>query len=508
MSDKTFGTRTKNAWKKFRHTISYKLSIYIVILMALSLLIISVLSGVFGESFYTQSKQRAIKEIYDTTYSIGKKNGFTNSNSISRMTRMCEKNSASVIIVNSQGQVLYAFGQDDSLRTRYRDVFFGNNLYQNENNDIIEQNDKYKLQSTIDKQSGLKYYELTGQIDQNNFMLIRISVENFKESISITNRFYLILGIPILIILTILIILLTRRYTVPLLKLSRISKKMSNLDFDTKYEGPNKDEIGELGESMNEMSDKLETTITELKEANIELAKDIKLKEEIDEARKEFISNVSHELKTPIAIIQGYAEGLQDGVLDNPEDMKYYCSVISDEANKMNQMVKGLLELNKLENGNIKMNIVRFDIVSVAKAIINRMGMVAKQKDVEIKLEAPESVDVWADEFQIEEVIMNYLNNAFNHVDDNKNIKVEITPKNDIVRVAVFNSGQPIPEESLEHIWDKFYKVDKARTREYGGSGIGLSIVKATMDAHDQKCGVENKADGVKFWFELDAKNN
>ena len=223
--------------------------------------------------------------------------------------------------------------------------------------------------------------------------------------------------------------------------------------------------------------------------------------------RKEFISNVSHELKTPIALIQGYAEGLQESISDNPEDMDYYCDVIIDEAGKMNKMVKNLLTLNQLEFGDGSVNMERFDIISVIAGVIHSMQIKANEKQVNIEFNQMEPIYVWADEFQIEEVITNYLSNALNHVDENRIIQVKIQEKNGIVRVSVFNTGKNIPENELDNIWVKFYKVDKARTRAYGGNGIGLSIVKAIMDRHEKKRGAINRPDGVEFWFELDCKS-
>jgi signal transduction histidine kinase len=173
----------------------------------------------------------------------------------------------------------------------------------------------------------------------------------------------------------------------------------------------------------------------------------------------------------------------------------------------MNKMVKNLLALNQIEFGNSPVNMERFDIVSVIKGIISSMNLQAKKKDVNIQFNHEKSVYVWADEFQIEEVITNYLINAINHVDENKIIKVEIIEKNGIVRVAVFNTGKNIPDEDIDNIWIKFYKVDKARTRSYGGNGIGLSIVKAIMDRHGKEYGVRNTENGVEFWFDLDCNN-
>lgn len=237
------------------------------------------------------------------------------------------------------------------------------------------------------------------------------------------------------------------------------------------------------------------------------MQKDIEKKIQIDEMRKEFLSNVSHELKTPIALIQGYAEGLYDNINDDSESREFYCEVIMDEADKMNKMVKKLLTLNQIEFGNNQVNFEHFDIVQVVRTVINSATLLAKQKEAQIEIDDYPQIYVWADEYMIEEVVTNYVSNAINHVDGEKKIKVSLKKTDKVVRVSVFNTGKCIPEEELDKIWIKFYKVDKARTREYGGSGIGLSIVKAIMESMNQKCGVLNHEDGVEFWFELDIEN-
>ena len=280
---------------------------------------------------------------------------------------------------------------------------------------------------------------------------------------------------------------------------------MSELDFEVRYTGSSEDEIGVLGNSMNTLSEKLKEAIGELKTANNELQRDIEEKIRIDETRKDFIANVSHELKTPIALIQGYAEGLTEGMAQDPESRDYYCDVIMDEANKMNKMVKQLLTLTALEFGNDMPVMERFDIVTLIKGILSSAGILLQQKGASVVFGQEAPVWVWADEFKIEEVITNYLNNAMNHLEGEKRIEIRLEKNGDEVRITVFNTGQHIPEEDIGNLWTKFYKVDKARTREYGGSGIGLSIVKAIMDSHNKDCGVVNVDGGVEFWFTLDS---
>lgn len=227
----------------------------------------------------------------------------------------------------------------------------------------------------------------------------------------------------------------------------------------------------------------------------------------MEDMRNEFLGNVSHELKTPIALIQGYAEGLKEGVSDDPESREFYCDVIMDEASKMNLMVKNLLTLNQLEFGNDEVTFERFDVSKLIQGVIQSCEILIQQADAKIDFIGESPVYVWADEFKTEQVIRNYLTNAIHHVDNERRIEVRVLSKDDIVRVTVFNSGHPIPQEDLAKLWDKFYKVDKAHTREYGGNGIGLSIVKAIMESFHQKYGVRNFDNGVEFWFELDGKS-
>ena len=266
------------------------------------------------------------------------------------------------------------------------------------------------------------------------------------------------------------------------------------------------DEVGVLGNSMNMLSETLEQALAELKEANTELKKDLEKKEQIDAMRKEFLSNVSHELKTPIALIQGYAEGLNENISDDPESREFYCEVIMDEASKMNKLVKNLLTLNQLESGKDAPVMERFDIVSLIRGVLGSMHIMIEQKEATVIFEETEPVYVWADEFKIEEVVTNYTSNALNHLDGERKVEIKVLQEEDCVKVTVFNTGTPIPEEDIPNLWNKFYKVDKARTREYGGSGIGLSIVKAIMESMNQEYGVQNFDNGVEFWFTLDRK--
>lgn len=364
--------------------------------------------------------------------------------------------------------------------------------------------EKYSIFSLYDVRMESKYIELVGKLSSGEIILMRSNVESMQESVKVANKFLLYAGLASALVISVIMFFVSRRFTKPILKLAQISKEMSELNFDVKYEAKSKDEFGTLGNSMNVLSEKLEQTISELKSANNELQVDIERKTRAEEVRKDFLSNVTHELKTPIALIQGYAEGLKDNINESPEEREFYCDVIIDEAAKMNSLVKKLLTLNQLEYGTAPLEFSRFDLTAVIRAVLNSVEILATQKEVSICFSETEPVYVWADEYMVEEVLTNYISNAFHHVTGEKRIEVKIIPTENRVRVSVFNTGTPIPEEDIDNVWIKFYKVDKARTREYGGSGIGLSIVKAIMEAHNQSFGVKNHDSGVEFWFELD----
>lgn len=227
-----------------------------------------------------------------------------------------------------------------------------------------------------------------------------------------------------------------------------------------------------------------------------------------NEIQREFVGNVSHELKTPITLIQGYAEGLQDGMCENEESRKNYCGIIVEETKRMNEIVQQLLMLSKIESGSDETIISNFDFSELVMGVAENIKILADQKNVNIELNVPEGIIVSGDDSKIESVVTNYLSNAIHHVNDGGTIRVSCERKAGRVHLTVFNTGNNIPEEELTHIWDKFYKIDKAHSRTYGGSGIGLSIVRAVMEAHNMPYGVNNMPDGVEFWFELEEKKN
>lgn len=468
------------------------------------LAILLVVNVKFLEPYYIRDKEMQFIHVYEELQNAVKKGTISNDEVQDELHVLCEKSNISYIVLDMDNEKLITNVHDTNMLKQQLAGYLLNQAQKG--GKVLDSTDNYQLMRSQDPWNQSEYIEMWGQLDDNVNFLIRSPVESIRESVALSNRFLIYVGMGTLIICMGLVWYFSRRITKPIQELAELSDRMANLDFEAKYTSGGDNEIGELGDNFNRMSQKLEKAISELKQANNSLQQDIEQKEKMEQMRTEFMGNVSHELKTPIALIQGYAEGLKEGVNDDPESRDFYCDVIMDEAGKMNRMVKNLMTLNQLEFGNDKVEFERFNLTELIGGVLQSMDILSQQKDVQLIFREKNPVYVWGDEFKIEQVVRNYVSNAYNHVNEEKIIEVKILQEDGLAKVTVFNTGKPIPEEDVPRIWDKFYKVDKAHTREYGGNGIGLSIVKAIMESMHQQYGVKNYDNGVEFWFTLDVR--
>ena len=498
---------------RFKHSIRFKIAIIVFVTTLLTILISWALSNHFIERFYVSHTKNMLVETYKSCNTF-----FQNTDNILKLEND-EIVSLDGYIENQTGASIYAISPDNfrvysSVKLNDNTITGLKSLIEDYKVDeMMQNNDKYKVirntvnPETVTTETSGNYYDLVGILDNGFILVLRTPVETVHDNISFSTKLFASVSLALLIFEILIVLIVTNMFSKPIIEMSRVARRMSNMDFSSKVEVTSNDEIGDLGESMNELSNKLENSITELKSANLELSNNLREKEQIEDMRTEFLSHVSHELKTPLAIIQGYAEGLKSGVAEDQETMDYYCDVISDEATKMNELVMRLINLNQIETGN-DLSIERFDLTKLIEDVINNTTILLKDRNVNIKFEEKEEKYVWADSFRIEEVITNYLSNAIHYVKDDGEIRLWYEDKKDTVRVNVYNYGDTIDKENLEKLFIKFYKVDAARTRSYGGSGIGLSIVAAIMKSHDKEYGAYNVEDGVVFYFEVDTNSN
>ena len=482
-----------------KHSIRKQFALIFIGSMAGTLLACWLMNHFFLENYYFNMKKEVIFDAYDMISQVAGNDTYSSDEFQEELDAICSTYNITAYVMDANSNMKYGSqngGRELELQLISYILGFSQDKVK-----IVEQGPDYVVQRVFGKK---EYLEMFGRLSSGISFIMRTPVESIRESAKVANRFFAYVGLSGTLAGGIIIWFVTRKITKPISELSSISEKMVHLDFNAKYDGKGRNEIDQLGQNINTLSASLEKSISELKTANNELKKDIEKKEKMDEMRKEFLANVSHELKTPIALIQGYAEGLAESVNEDPDSRNFYCEVIMDEASKMNNMVQKLLTLNQLEFGNDTVAIEKFDIVALIRNYIQSAKILTDQNEIQVFMEEYPSGYVWADEYKIEEVFMNYFTNAVNHCEGEKKIVVTLEEKEETIRVGVFNTGSPIPEESLPHLWDKFYKVDKARTREYGGSGVGLSIVKAIMESLNQHYGVENYDNGVLFWFEVE----
>ena len=494
--------KQKNNFKSLR----FKLFFTMCTVIALIVLCLVTVNSIVLESFYLYSKTNTVKDLYDRI------NSYYNSNNPDtdleeELRRIAYNNNFDIFIKTTENTIIFSTDKN----------FFSAINLLTQANSIEEQrrvysNDKIEIRRINDARNNITYILLSGQLDNGYDLYISIPAEPIEESVQISNRTLIIIGIIILLISAVISSYVSKKFTSPIVQLNDITDKMAKLDFSQKYRIVDaEDEINELGRNINTMSDKLEKTINQLRDNNVELEKDIEEKSKIDEMRKQFISDVSHELKTPIALIQGYAEGLIENVNTDDESRKFYAEVILDESNKMDKLVKQLLELMKIEYGKREFNNKYFNITELINEVIRKCKVMIEEENINIKFNVRKEINVFADDFYIEQVVTNYLTNAIKNckeIDGKKEIEVSIKEleNSDKIRVSVFNTGDIIPEENINKIWGRFYKEDTSRNREKGGSGIGLALVKAIMTNYKNDFGVNNLDNGVEFYFDLDIK--
>lgn len=485
-------------------TLAGKLGCMMLLIILGTILANLIINETMLEKYYTYNKSENLEDGFFELQDVCRSDSYSQEKFEKAFWELCAENDFSMMAWNESNGLWYSSSTNlEELKYQLDSIKY--NANSKEDKDVLVKEGRYIISKQKDTRSQVEYLVLSGLISDGTYVYMRSPLESIRESVKITTRFFLMVELVTLLISFLVIAFISRGVAKPIRNLSEISQRMTRLDFEAKYIGKRyaTKEVEQLGNSMNELSQTLETTISELKTANLKLQKDIAQREELDGIRKEFLSNVSHELKTPLALISGYAEGLKEGISDDPESIQFYCDVICDETNKMNEMVKKLLSLNQLEFDNKMIEMKRFDITELVRGKIMSYELIARQKELHFEFEE-ESCQVWGDEFWIEEVIGNYISNAINHAEGEKIIRIRYEKNENTLRLHVFNTGKEIPSEDIAFIWDKFYKVDKARSREYGGNGIGLSIVKAIMERHRQEYGVENCGNGVDFWFELE----
>lgn len=287
--------------------------------------------------------------------------------------------------------------------------------------------------------------------------------------------------------------------TKPLLRINEVTNKIANLDFSEMCNVLSKDEYGELSGNINKMSVNLQKALHELEATNLQLEKDINQKERLLAERKELVDNLSHEMKTPIGIIRAYAEGMEN--INDFAIKEKYTKVIIEETERMSKLISTLIDLSSLESGAYTLHKERFEFVEFVETIAGRLLLDFPNCNYIFQYDLPENkIYIETDKRRMEQVVENLLLNARKNVKPGGVLKLTVKEEKQEVVFRIFNQGKCIPESVMEKIWDKFYRTTET---EYEGTGLGLAIVSQILNMQDYEYGVENKEDGVEFYFHL-----
>ena len=471
-----------------KHSIRKQILMAFLIIMTGTILLCWFLNSRFLERYYIYNKQQVMLKAYELLNKATQDGSIQSDDFEAELQKISGVYNISVIIIDADSRLIQSAGSEsDILVKTLLDRVFSQS---SDNYKLLEENDHYIMEIARSTQSDLSFIQMWGTLDNGNLFMTRTLVQSIRDSVSVSNRFLAYIGIFTVGISAVVIMFITKKITNPILSLTEISKRMADLDFEVHYNGKEKNEIGVLGEHMNALSDKLESTISELKTANNELQKDIEKKEQIDEMRREFLSNVSHELKTPLSVIIASTEAFED----NPKETKWITN-IKNESSRMSLLITNLLELAaseskeafKLEEGNLSK--------AVELSVLTFEGR-AFESNVKLEYNIPENIKMKMDENSIKQLIEILLDNAIKHAEKGSIINVNLLEENNSITILVKNKGEEIPKGEEEKIFERFYRKDKSRNRNDNRYGLGLAIAKNIVTNHNGKISAFSK-DGI-----------
>lgn len=340
----------------------------------------------------------------------------------------------------------------------------------------------------------------TSQRVSGGYIIAVTALAEVNEVIGTMNSFYFMIFIFVFILIIIISFIYSKAMTKPLVEMSKIAQKISQCDFQYKYRVTREDEIGILGSSLNSISDNLEKSLNDLQLSNEKLKEEMNLQRYQEEKRKELIANISHELKTPITIIQGTINGIKDGIYTT----EMYEDII-DETEKLNDLVKEMLEVSKLESPSFKLNKEPFDLYSLILKSQDKLKSMIEDKKLRVVVNYEDEVIVFGDEKRISQVVTNLFTNAIKYTPEEGSIDIVINYLNetDEYLFKIKNFGVTLSEDEQRKIWDSFYRAEKSRNKRFGGTGLGLSIVKRILELHGSEYGVRSEGNSVEFYFTL-----
>ncbi|MBC9783984.1 HAMP domain-containing protein [Heliobacterium chlorum] len=301
-----------------------------------------------------------------------------------------------------------------------------------------------------------------------------------------------------LLLSTLAAYLLSKKVARPLTILYGAAEKMRQGDFEQKIPVESDDEIGRLGQTLNTLSAELSKSLAELETKNIQLARGM-------QSMQDLAANVSHDLRTPLFLVQGYAEALRDDMPKTPEDRREMAGIILEESERMQRLVQDLLQLAQLESGYMPVAIEPLDPEELTRRVLRKMNTLAEEKSVQLIVQIPEHLPViMGNGDRLTQALINLVDNALRHTPKDGQVTLEVEQTTSFLRFTVSDTGSGLAEEDIPRVWERFYRGEKSRTRKIPGTGLGLAIVKAIIESHGGQVGAANNGGpGARFYFTL-----
>ncbi len=455
--------------KQKTNGLTFKIWIYLALFLTLIIAFIWIFQVALLNSFYEYRTNRLVEKIATLTSHYYNKEKDT-----SYYDKLAYNNNA-CIEIERDSELLYSSNMQRGCLVTDNYSYKSDFLISNKNSMM------YKLVNPVLDNKTLIY---AIKLDEDTVAYINVSLEPTDPAISVIREELVFITIIIYLSSFILAYFISKRISTPILKINNMARKMSKGDFDTPIVvNENIDEINELSDTLNQ--------------TRLELSK-------INETRRDLLLNVSHDLKTPLTMIQAYAEMARDLNKNDEEKRTENLNVIIDESMRLNELVNNILELSKSEVNLDNLKIEEFNLTKEIRVILDRFSYLKEKENYNFVFDVEKGYLVKADKTKIDQVIYNLLINAINYTGDDKKVIISIEEYKKYLRVKITDTGKGIKKEELDKIWDKYYTNEKNHKRNKIGTGLGLSIVKNILIKHKFKYGVTSKVNkGTTFYFDI-----
>ena len=482
-----------------RNKLWVRIFLRVSIIFLIFILIIALANSLMLYNFFVSKQQKLLIEQMQTVEELDLDD---KSKTTEQLRSICDKYNFDIEIYMSSGNTVYTTVDSQIMDYHY----FGNNNFNMKHKPLKITDAKDISGGTLftgaDTITGTEYIAFNKKIDSDVYAQIQIQKSLLITSAKTATEFITYISLICLAAALMWVFFFAKKFSRPIVQMNNITKDMAALNFDRTLNYSGNDEIGQLACSINNMSQKLNSTLENLRATNVKLKDEIELERSLDLMRRGFVANVSHELKTPIAIIQGYAEGLKLNI--NEQKREDYCDVIISESDRMNRLVLSILQLSKYESGQIPLEKSNFNIIPTLKQVTER---IFKDTDCNTVFNLPDELYVFADMVMVEQVIKSYLENAKAHINPSGTLTLSAQVQNNRAKITVSNTGSSIDVQQMPLIWQSFYRGEKSHKRESSRFGLGLSIVSAICKMHGTDCGVISENDTASFWFTLELPN-